>query len=341
MRPVAYAAPTTVAEALSLVAGSGTGPGTGPESGRAMFLGGGTNLVDLMREGIETPDVLVDVTGLPLAEIADEPDGGLRIGATVRNTDLAAHPAVRERYPVLSQAVLMGASGQIRNMATVGGNLLQRTRCLYFYDEGAACNKRQPGSGCDASGGFNRMGAILGASEHCVAVHPSDLAVALVLLDATVEVASAEGVRTVPIGDFHRLPGDTPHRDTTLAPGELITAVVVPAGSWLTRSRYRKVRDRASYAFALVSVAAALELEGTTVRGVRVALGGVAHKPWRASLLEAQLTGREATDEEFSSAARAELEPATGGPDTAFKVDLAVRTITATLGRLRDEGGAA
>lgn len=331
MRPVAYAAPTTVAEALSLVTGSG----------RAMFLGGGTNLVDLMREGIETPDVLVDVTGLPLSEISDEGDGGLRIGATVRNTDLAAHPAVRERYPVLSQAVLMGASGQIRNMATVGGNLMQRTRCLYFYDDGAACNKREPGSGCDAAGGLNRMGAILGASEHCVAVHPSDLAVALVLLDATVEVTSADGVRMVPIGEFHRLPGDTPQHDTTLAPGELVTAVVVPTGPWLTRSRYRKVRDRASYAFALVSVAAALELDGATVRQVRVALGGVAHKPWRATILEAQLTGREATDDELASAARAELEPATGGADTAFKIDLAVRTITATLRRLRDEGGAA
>ena len=331
MRPVAYAAPTTVAEALSLVTGSG----------QAMFLGGGTNLVDLMREGIETPDVLVDVTGLPLADITDEADGGLRIGATVRNTDLAAHAAVRERYPVLSQAVLMGASAQIRNMATVGGNLMQRTRCLYFYDEGAACNKREPGSGCDAAGGFNRMGAILGASEHCVAVHPSDLAVALVLVDATVEVTGAHGVRMVPIGDFHRLPGDAPQRDTTLSPGDLVTAVVVPPAPWLTRSRYRKVRDRASYAFALVSVAAALELEGTTVRTVRVALGGVAHKPWRATVLEAHLTGREATDEEFESAARAELEPAAGGTHTAFKADLAVRTITATLRRLRDEGGAA
>jgi xanthine dehydrogenase YagS FAD-binding subunit len=338
---VAYAAPATVAEALSMAAGSGAGAGAGTATSRAMYLAGGTNLVDLMREGIETPDVLVDLTRLPLAEISDDADGGLRIGATVRNTDLAAHPAVRERYPVLSQAVLMGASGQIRNMATVGGNLLQRTRCLYFYDEGAACNKRQPGSGCDAARGANRMGAILGASEHCVAVHPSDLAVALVLLDATVEVTSAEGVRSVPIGELHRLPGHAPQRDTTLAPGELVTAVVVPPGPWLTRSRYRKVRDRASYAFALVSVAAALELEGTTVRQVRVGLGGVAHKPWRATVLEAQLTGREATDEEFASAARAELEPATAGPDTAFKIDLAVRTVTATLRRLRDEGGAA
>jgi xanthine dehydrogenase YagS FAD-binding subunit len=323
--------PTSVDEALAAIVDL---PG-------AKFLGGGTNLVDLMREGIETPDALVDVTRLPLAEITETADGGLRIGAGVRNTDLAAHPSVRERYPVVAQAVVMGASGQIRNMATVGGNLLQRTRCLYFYDQAAACNKRERGSGCDAGAGHNRMGAILGASEHCVAVHPSDLAVALVLLDAQVEVASRAGTRTIPIGDLHRLPGETPDVETTLAAGELVTAVTLPAEPLAVRSRYRKVRDRASYAFALVSVAAALDVRGDSVAQVRVALGGVAHRPWRATTLERELTGRPATDEELERAARAELAQAVGGADTEFKIGLAVRTITATLRRLRDEGGAA
>ena len=331
MKPVSYAAASSVDEALAAVADL---PG-------AKFLGGGTNLVDLMREGIETPDVLVDVTRLPLAGIAETADGGLRIGATVRNTDLAAHPLVRQRYPVVAQAVVMGASGQIRNMATVGGNLLQRTRCLYFYDQAAACNKRERGAGCDAARGHHRMGAILGASEHCVAVHPSDLAVALVLLDAEVEVASRAGTRTIPIGDLHRLPGQTPDVETTLAPDELVTAVTLPALPLAVRSRYRKVRDRASYAFALVSVAAALEVTDGSVAQVRVALGGVAHRPWRARLLEEQLTGRPATDGELEAAARAELAQAVGGEGTEFKIGLAVRTITATLRRLRDEGGAA
>ena len=329
MRPVSYAVPASVDEALAAIV----------DLPRAKFLGGGTNLVDLMREGIETPDVLVDVTRLPLGDITENADGGLRIGAGVRNTDLAAHPVVRERSPVVAQAVVMGASGQIRNMATVGGNLLQRTRCLYFYDQAAACNKRERGTGCDAAAGHNRMGAILGASEHCVAVHPSDLAVALVLLDAQVEVVSRTATRTIPIGDFHRLPGQTPDIETTLAADELVTAVTLPADS--VRSRYRKVRDRASYAFALVSVAAALELRDDSVAQVRVALGGVAHKPWRATVLEEQLAGRPATDEEFERAARAELAQAAAGADTEFKIGLAVRTITATLRRLRDEGGAA
>jgi xanthine dehydrogenase YagS FAD-binding subunit len=331
MRPVSYAAPASIDEALAAIADL---PG-------AKFLGGGTNLVDLMREGIETPDVLVDVTGLPLREVVETAGGGLRIGAGVRNTDLAAHPLVRERYPVVTQAVVMGASGQIRNMATVGGNLLQRTRCLYFYDQAAACNKRERGSGCDAAAGHNRMGAILGASEHCVAVHPSDLAVALVLLDAEVEVASRTGTRTIPIGDLHLLPGETPDLETTLRPDELLTAVTLPAEPLGAASRYRKVRDRASYAFALVSVAAALDVRDGTVAQVRVALGGVAHRPWRATVLERELTGRPATDEEFERAADAELAQAAGGADTEFKIGLAVRTITATLRRLRDEGGAA
>jgi xanthine dehydrogenase YagS FAD-binding subunit len=331
VKPVSYAVPATIDEALAAIVDL---PG-------AKFLGGGTNLVDLMREGIETPDVLVDVTRLPLAGITETAEGGLRIGAGVRNTDLAANLVVRQRYPVLAQAVLMGASGQIRNMATVGGNLLQRTRCLYFYDEAAACNKREPGSGCDAASGHNRMGAILGASEHCVAVHPSDLAVALVLLDAEVEVVNRTGIRTIPIQDFHRLPGETPHLDTTLAADELVLAVTLPAEPLAASSRYRKVRDRASYAFALVSVAAALEVTDDTITEVRVALGGVAHKPWRATTLEQHLTGRPATDEEFQAAARVELAQAVGTASTEFKIELAVRTITATLRRLRDEGGAA
>ncbi|WP_457256752.1 FAD binding domain-containing protein [Pedococcus sp. P5_B7] len=331
MRPVSYAVPASVDEALAAIVDL---PG-------AKFLGGGTNLVDLMREGIEAPDVLVDVTRLPLGEITETADGGLRIGAGVRNTDLAAHPLVRERYPVVAQAVVMGASGQIRNMATVGGNLLQRTRCLYFYDQAAACNKRERGAGCDAASGHNRMGAILGASEHCVAVHPSDLAVALVLVDAEVEVVSRTGTRTIAVGDFHRLPGETPDIETTLATDELVTAVILPAEPLAVRSRYRKVRDRASYAFALVSVAAALDVRDGSVAQVRVAMGGVAHRPWRATTLEQELTGRPATDAEFERAARAELAHAVGGPDTEFKIGLAVRTITATLRRLRDEGGAA
>ena len=331
MKPVSYAVPTSLDEALAAIVDL---PG-------AKFLGGGTNLVDLMREGIETPDVLVDVTRLGLDEITETAGGGLRIGAGVRNTDLAAHPLVRQRFPVVAQAVVMGASGQIRNMATVGGNLLQRTRCLYFYDGAAACNKRERGSGCDAAAGHHRMGAILGASEHCVAVHPSDLAVALVLLDAEVEVASRAGTRSIPIGEFHLLPGQTPDLETALDRDELVVAVTLPAEPLGVSSRYRKVRDRASYAFALVSVAAALEVRDDAVTQVRVALGGVAHRPWRATVLEGELTGRRATDEEFERAARAELAQAVGGPGTDFKIGLAVRTITATLRRLRDEGGAA
>ena len=329
MTSISYAVPASLEEAVATVAATEG----------AAYLAGGTNLVDLVREGIARPSLLVDISRLPMAEVV-EADGGLVIGATVRNTDLAAHPVVRQRYPVLSQAIVMGASGQIRNMATVGGNLLQRTRCLYFYDDGAPCNKREPGTGCGATGGFNRTGAILGASEHCVAVHPSDLAVALAVLDAEVRVVGPDGERSIPFADFHRLPGDTPQVDTNLAPGELVTAVVLPPVPMAVRSRYRKVRDRASYAFALVSVAAALELDGDTVREVRVALGGVAHKPWRATVLEQQLTGQEATDEAFEAAIGAELAAASPGRDTAFKVGLATRTVTAVLRRLRDEGGA-
>jgi xanthine dehydrogenase YagS FAD-binding subunit len=304
----------------------------------AKFLAGGTNLVDLMREGIEQPATVVDITGLPLTGIEELPDGGIRIGALVSNSRLAADPVIRTRYPVLARAILLGASAQLRNMATVGGNLLQRTRCLYFYDAVAACNKRAPGSGCDAIGGFSRSSAVLGASEHCIASHPSDMAVALVMLDAVVEVESLNGTRRIPIAEFHRVPGDTPQIETELAPDELITAVLLPPVPVARNSHYRKVRDRASYAFALVSVAAALAVEDGLVTEVRLALGGVGTKPWRAGEAERVLLGGPATEEAFGRAADAELAPAAGGPQNAFKIELARRTVVATLRELLAEG---
>ncbi|QXJ23416.1 xanthine dehydrogenase family protein subunit M [Actinomadura graeca] len=329
MRSFSYGRPSDVRTALRMIS-DGEG---------AKFLGGGTNLVDLMREGIERPAKIVDIGRLALDGIEELPDGGVRVGALVRNSRLAADPLVRTRYPVLSQAILHGASAQLRNMATVGGNLLQRTRCLYFHDKAAACGKREPGSGCDAIGGFSRTSAILGTSGHCVAAHPSDMAVALAMLDAVVEVESLRGVRRVPFAEFHRLPGDTPHLETVLAADELITAVEVPPVPVAARSRYRKVRDRASYAFALVSVAAALEVRDGTIGAARLALGGVATKPWRAAEAEGVLLGAPATDETFHRAAEAELAAATPRPHNAFKIELARRTIVATLRRLRDEGG--
>ena len=303
------------------------------------YLGGGTNLVDLMRENIEHPASVIDVTGLNTT-IDDRPDGGLVIGAGVRNTALAEHRGVRERFPVLSQAILNGASAQIRNMATVGGNVLQRTRCYYFYDTAARCNKRVPGSGCDAAEGFNRIHAILGASPLCVATHPSDMCVALVALDARVHLESAAGARTLPLADLHRLPGATPHVETELRPGELITAIEIPATPFARRSSYRKVRDRASYAFALVSVAGALDLDGGTIREARLALGGVAHKPWRASAAEAVLKGAPATDETFRRAADAELQGAVGLAHNAFKIELAKRVMVDVLHGLAAGEGA-
>ena len=301
---------------------------------QARYLGGGTNLVDLMRETIERPASLVDVTGLS-DTIEARDDGSVLIGAATRNTAVAEHRAVRTRFPVLSRAIVAGASAQIRNMATVGGNLLQRTRCTYFYDDdGARCNKRSPGQGCDAIDGFNRNHAILGASSACVATHPSDMCVALAALGALVHLQSATGSRTIPLTDLHRLPFDHPQMETTMAAGELITAVELPALSFGARSTYRKVRDRASYAFALVSVAAALELDGDTIKDVRLALGGVAHKPWRAWKAEAQLRGRPATVPAFRAAAEAELADAAPLRDNGFKVELARRTITAVLGDL-------
>lgn len=323
MTPFAYARASSVADAVRQGALEG-----------ARYLGGGTNLVDLMRETIERPSSLVDVTGLS-GEITEQAGGGLMIGAAARNTAVAEHRLVRERYPVLTRAIVAGASAQIRNMATVGGNLLQRTRCTYFYDDdGSLCNKRVPGQGCDAIGGFNRMHAILGASDACVAVHPSDMCVALAALDAVVHVEGRGGARTLPFLDFHRLPGDRPDIETALAPGELITAVELPALASAARSTYRKVRDRASYAFALVSVAAALDLAGGRVREVRIALGGVAHKPWRTTRAEAALRGQPANQATFTAAAEAELADARPLRGNAFKIELARRTIVSVLEEL-------
>lgn len=305
----------------------------------ARYLGGGTNLVDLMRETIELPAALVDVTALS-STIEERADGGLLIGAAARNTAVAEHRAVRSRYPALSRAILAGASAQIRNMATVGGNVMQRTRCAYFYDAaGSRCNKRQPGQGCDAIDGFNRTHAILGASPSCVATHPSDLCVALAALGAIVHLTGPGGERTLPLTDLHRLPGDRPDLETALEPGELIVAVEVPALPMARRSTYRKVRDRASYAFALVSVAAALEVRDDTVADVRLALGGVAPTPWRAWKAEEALRGGPATEERFRAAADAELADARPLRENGYKVELARRTITAVLSELNGARG--
>jgi xanthine dehydrogenase YagS FAD-binding subunit len=295
------------------------------------YLGAGTNLLDLMKGGVEHAERLVDIARLPLAAIEELPDGGLRLGACASNSDAANHRLVRTRYPLLSQALLAGASPQLRNMATVGGNLLQRTRCGYFYDTAfSACNKRHPGSGCAALEGFNRMHAILGASEQCIAVHPSDMAVALAALDAVVRVRGVKGERAIALGDFHRLPGDTPQRDTNLVPGELITAVDLPAPRF-TKAYYLKVRDRASYAFALVSVAAALQMDGSRIRDARIALGGVAHKPWRATQAEAVLAGSALDPASLRKAAAVAVEGAKPYRYNAFKVELAQRAIVRAL----------
>jgi len=297
----------------------------------AMYLGGGTNLVDLMKLGVETPSTLVDVSKLPLREIQERDDGGLRIGAAVRNSELAGDLRVRERYPVLALSLLSGASGQLRNLATVGGNLLQRTRCSYFQDVSKPCNKRSPGSGCPAREGDHRNLAIIGHSPGCVATHPSDMAVALAALDAAVEVQTAEGERTIFVRELHRLPADEPQRDTVLEPGDLITAVAVPPLAFGARSTYRKVRDRASFSFAVVSVAAALDIADGVVRDCRLALGGVAHKPWHAARAEEALRGRPASEQSFLAAADAELEQAEPLRDNAFKVPLARAVIARTL----------
>ena len=307
------------------------------EQPNAKYLAGGTNLVDLMKLEIMTPDVLVDVRRLTSDRIEETEDGGVRIGAAVTNSDLAADRTIRSRYPVLSQALLSGASGQLRNLATTGGNLLQRTRCVYFYDTTTPCNKREPGSGCSAIEGHNKDHAILGASEHCVATHPSDMAVAMTALEAFVNVHGPDGERRIPIEDLYRLPGDEPERDTTLEHGELITAVDLPPLDFAYNSKYRKVRERASYAFALVSVAAALDVEDGVVRDVRLALGGVAHKPWRATKAEEALRGEPAGEENFRAAAEIELEDARTLRENAFKVPLARNVITRTLLELSEE----
>ena len=300
----------------------------------AKFIGGGTNLIDLMREKIEQPDTVIDVTHLPLADVEEGEDGSVTIGALVRNSHLAANTIIRQRYPVLSKAILNGASAQLRNMATTGGNLLQRTRCYYFYDETARCNKRDPGTGCDAINGYNRIHAILGTSDACIATHPSDMCVAMAALDATIIVKSKSGEREIKINDFYKLPGSTPHIETVLQPDELITAVVLPSLPFAKNSMYRKVRDRASYAFAIVSVAAALEVENNSIKNVRIALGGVAHKPWRAFTAEDFLMNKEATEGNFMAAAEAELRDAKGYEHNSFKIGLAKRTIVNVLQQL-------
>ncbi|MDA4888162.1 xanthine dehydrogenase family protein subunit M [Streptomyces sp. MS2A] len=303
----------------------------------ARFLGGGTNLVDLMKTGVERPARLVDVRELPLDSIEETADGGLRIGATVTNSDLAAHPEVRRRYPALAQAVLAGASGQLRNMATVGGNLLQRTRCGYFTDLSKPCNKRAPGSGCPAITGEHHNHAILGASDHCVAVHPSDMGVALAAFDAVVGYETLEGPGRLPLADFYLPVGDTPHRETALPPGALITGVTLPPAPVAARSRYRKVRERASYAFAIGSVAAALDIEDGVVREARLAFGAVASRPWRARAAEAVLTGAPADGETFAAAADAELAAARPLPDNGYKVTLMRNLVVAVLTELAGE----
>jgi len=303
----------------------------------AKFISGGTNLIDLMRLEIEHPSHLVDISRLPLRAIEELPDGGLRIGAQAANSDTAADARVRTRYPVLSQALLSGASGQLRNKASVGGNLMQRTRCPYFYDTHSACNKRDPGSGCAAIGGINRIHAILGASDACIATNPSDMAVALVALEARIELLGPDGVtRSVAIADFHRLPGNTPEVETDLRPGEMITAVVLPPpppGGQV----YRKVRDRQSYEFALVSVAAIVAAERSTIRAARVAFGGVAHKPWRSPEAEAALLGRPATMATYRAAAEAAMRDAVGRGHNEFKIGLAKRTLCRTLAHAAGE----
>ncbi|HMJ06661.1 MAG TPA: xanthine dehydrogenase family protein subunit M [Chthoniobacterales bacterium] len=299
----------------------------------AKFLGGGTNLIDLMKMGVETPAELIDINRLPLAQVEEIPGGGVRIGGLARNSDVAEHPLIVQRYPVLSQALLAGASPQLRNMATTGGNLLQRTRCYYFYDPAfPACNKRHPGSGCGALKGFNRIHAILGASEQCIATNPSDMNVALAALDAVVRVQGPKGERTIAITDFHRLPGDTPNVDTNLQADELITAVDLPPLPPTARSHYLKMRDRASYAFALVSVAAVLDLRPDgTVNGARIALGGVAHKPWRALEAEKALVGQKIDATSLSRAAQSALEGAKAYQHNQFKIELAKRSIIRAL----------
>jgi xanthine dehydrogenase YagS FAD-binding subunit len=326
MRPFRYERPDGAAGAVALMA----------DEPDARYLGGGTNLVDLMRLGVETPGLLVDVRRLPHDQINETDDGGLRIGAAVPNSDLAAHPAVRLRYPLLSSALVQAASGQLRNSATAGGNLLQRTRCPYFQDVTKPCNKREPGTGCPAVEGEHRNLAILGWSEHCVATHPSDMAVALTALDAVICVEGRTGERAIRIGEFYRLPDDAPERDTVLAHEDLVTAIELPPPV-PRASRYVKVRERASFSFAVVSLAAVLEMDAGRIRHVSLALGGVAHRPWRARMAEDALRDGPATDDAFAAAADAELAQARPLRDNAYKLKLARNLIVATLGELAGE----
>lgn len=297
----------------------------------ARFIAGGTNLVDLMKYGVEHPARLIDISRLPLKTVERSPDGGLVIGALVRNTDLAYHPLIEQHYPIVSSAILSGASQQLRNMASVGGNLLQRTRCFYFYDVATPCNKREPGSGCSAKEGLNRINGILGTSEACIATHPSDMCVALAALEAKVRVVGPAGERVIAFADFHRLPGDTPEKDHNLGPQEIITAIELPARGFASNYSYLKIRDRLSYAFALVSVAAALELDGRRIKEARIALGGVAHKPWRRPEAEAALVGAAPGEAAFATAADLILEGAKGFAHNAFKIPLARKAIIRTL----------
>ena len=316
-----YARASDVADAVRQLAGNPA----------AKFVAGGTNLIDLMKMEVERPTKVIDINRLPLKQVEATAVGGLRVGALVRNTDLAYHPLIEQRYPVLASAIMAGASQQLRNMASTGGNLLQRTRCHYFYDTAMPCNKREPGSGCAAITGHNRMHAILGASEACIATHPSDMCVALSMLEAKVHVTGASGERVIPFADFHRLPGDTPQRDTNLDAGEIITAVELPPQGFATNYTYLKIRDRLSYAFALVSVAVGLELMGDTITQGRFALGGVAHKPWRDPNAEAALRGQPANATTFARAAQVLLKDARGYEHNAFKIDLARRCIVRAL----------
>ncbi len=318
-----YRRATDVADAVRLIAGDP----------RAKLVAGGTNLIDLMKMDVEQPTRVIDITRLPLKQVESTPGGGLRIGALVRNTDLAYHPLVAQRFPVLASAVMAGASQQLRNMASTGGNLLQRTRCPYFYDTATPCNKRAPGSGCSAIGGQNRMHAILSASDACIATHPSDMCVALAALDAVVRLSGPRGERTVPVTDFHLLPGDHPDRESVIEPGELIVAVDIPPLAYATRSVYIKVRDRRSYAFALASAAVALDVHGGVVRAARIALGGVGTKPWRAADAERALVGRRPDPASFRAAADAALAGAVPRAFNGFKVELAKRTLVRALAR--------
>lgn len=316
-----YARATDIADAVRQKAADPT----------AKYIAGGTNLIDLMKENVERPSRLIDISRLPMNRVEETPDGGVRVGALVPNSDLAYHPLIEQRYPLLSSAILAGASPQLRNMATTGGNLLQRTRCYYFYDTATPCNKRDAGSGCSAINGLNRMHAILGTSEACIATNPSDMSVALAALDARVLVTGPAGDREITFADFHRLPGDTPQFDTNLDPDEMVTAIELPGQGFPNNYTYLKIRDRLSYAFALVSVAAALELEGGTIRQARLALGGVAHKPWRDLDAEAALQGQVANETAFSRAAELLLRDARGYAHNAFKIDLARRAVIRAL----------